>query len=933
MTTCVNCSVWLVKDGDNYCAFCGHKFFSLNVSIKPSRFQHEDLPPPASLVIENRSAGSDVTITEIVSSEPWAVPDLTKLPLPLTLKAGQKRIIDVNVETLEAEDEYAIARIEVVSTAGSEAVTLEVLPAPDMDVETGEYEIQLDGRNSEETFATISMDAGAVTVTEIVAEPDEWVTVEHQEGLIFPIDLDVRHRRSIRVRLILNEERLRQVSPMLPALHEGTLRIVCQEFERSEPFRAKCWKAPELTVWEHGHRSDVLLGRPSQIALTLQNKEPRDGAGGKGNAVVIIDSIRWETDGGAHVDWIQPVADLTFPIRIAGGVFHPVQFVVDTRMGAVAEGRHRLRCVFQTNTVQGQETARYDIHAKPIDIYDGVLAIDFGTSNTCCAVLHNSQNDHEMVPLDSTGGARRTTVPTVSYYLAEQADGSRLLRIGAYADQLPAEPKVVQSTVRSPKRQLGKTRDECEFDVRYFATQEYGRLSVLDVVADFLTHVKQAAEDKAQATFREFIITHPARFRTKQVKALREAVRVAFGDGCEIKTLQEPVAAALDFIVSGEATESGEYVLGVFDLGGGTTDLSLLMVTNTWTHNVLSIEVKVVASTGKWFGGEDLTDFIALRAVQRAQQVLPKMNDVLQPAALLIDEPSSSDQSMTLMARANQLRLFQWSDLVKPLLFEKGEGLTADDLPFRPDLFPDLTLHAYTPAGTVDVKFSFDTLKPDNDAVLAHLDAELRVICGMLKELVKNSGLTKLDRLLLSGKSTVIPLVGTVVQEEFPDAEIVRSREPKECVVRGACIQRKLDHSNDVLLNVVGGTTTVSRLGLEGNSEGQRVFKQWIAAGVPIPPEGLVEIRGHVFGNQPIELLENDGDEDWRSRLKELNPNIEVQGIYDLEDPPAQLQGGARKPGRLELRVTDDYTVSLTGHVEGVAEPLRYRPRPDKAVQ
>jgi len=61
--------------------------------------------------------------------------------------------------------------------------------------------------------------------------------------------------------------------------------------------------------------------------------------------------------------------------------------------------------------------------------------------------------------------------------------------------------------------------------------------------------------------------------------------------------------------------------------------------------------------------------------------------------------------------------------------------------------------------------------------------------------------------------------------------------------------------------------------------------------------------------------------------MKVQNPNIEAQGIYDLVDPPEWLPPGAKRPGRLDLRISSEYAVSLTGHVDGCPDPLRYRYR------
>ena len=82
--------------------------------------------------------------------------------------------------------------------------------------------------------------------------------------------------------------------------------------------------------------------------------------------------------------------------------------------------------------------------------------------------------------------------------------------------------------------------------------------------------------------------------------------------------------------------------------------------------------------------------------------------------------------------------------------------------------------------------------------------------------------------------------------------------------------------------------------------------------------------RGYFFSRRPIEILENDSDEDWRSRMKVQNPNIEDQGIYDLLDPPDWLSATARKAGRLEIRISPEYEVTLTGYVDGYSEPLHY---------
>ena len=97
-----------------------------------------------------------MAIRAIKCGQSWVSFNQSELTFPFVLKPRQKKMIEVSVDALDAEEEYAIATIEVESTAGSEKVSIEVLPPPDLEIDTGEYEIYLDGLNLEDTYATIT---------------------------------------------------------------------------------------------------------------------------------------------------------------------------------------------------------------------------------------------------------------------------------------------------------------------------------------------------------------------------------------------------------------------------------------------------------------------------------------------------------------------------------------------------------------------------------------------------------------------------------------------------------------------------------------------------------------------------------------------------------------------------------------------------------
>jgi len=114
VSACPVCRIWIVKDTDNYCSFCGNRFSALHLSMTPSRFRHDDLPPAATLTMENQSQG-EVRIDRCFSEERWIAVELD-CRLPLVLGPHQKKSFKVTVETQDAEEEYAVGRVCVDST-------------------------------------------------------------------------------------------------------------------------------------------------------------------------------------------------------------------------------------------------------------------------------------------------------------------------------------------------------------------------------------------------------------------------------------------------------------------------------------------------------------------------------------------------------------------------------------------------------------------------------------------------------------------------------------------------------------------------------------------------------------------------------------------------------------------------------------------------
>jgi molecular chaperone DnaK len=202
-----------------------------------------------------------------------------------------------------------------------------------------------------------------------------------------------------------------------------------------------------------------------------------------------------------------------------------------------------------------------------------IIGIDLGTTNSVVAVMEGSQ---PVVIVNQEG--KRTTPSVVAF----KPDGERL--VGELAKrQAVMNP---QNTIYSIKRFMGKTYDEAIDDVKrvpYKVERGPNNICVVhigdktytpqEISAMILTKLKKAAEDYLGQPVTEAVITVPAYFNDAQRKATKEAGEIA---GLNVRRIiNEPTAAALAYGVD-KRLKSGK--IAVFDLGGGTFDISILEV-------------------------------------------------------------------------------------------------------------------------------------------------------------------------------------------------------------------------------------------------------------------------------------------------------------------------------------------------------------------
>lgn len=228
-----------------------------------------------------------------------------------------------------------------------------------------------------------------------------------------------------------------------------------------------------------------------------------------------------------------------------------------------------------------------------------IIGIDLGTTNSCVAVMENSKPK----VIENAEGTR--TTPSIVAY----AEDSEIL-VGASAKrQAVTNP---ENTLFAIKRLIGRRFDEDVVQKDISVTpykivradnndawiEARGRkIAPPEVSAQVLMKMKKTAEDYLGEPVTEAVITVPAYFNDSQRQATKDAGRIA---GLEVKRIiNEPTAAALAF---GLDKKEGDRKIAVYDLGGGTFDISIIEIAEVEGEH----QFEVLATNGDTFlGGED----------------------------------------------------------------------------------------------------------------------------------------------------------------------------------------------------------------------------------------------------------------------------------------------------------------------------------------
>ncbi|MEA4876453.1 molecular chaperone DnaK [Aminobacterium sp. MB27-C1] len=373
-----------------------------------------------------------------------------------------------------------------------------------------------------------------------------------------------------------------------------------------------------------------------------------------------------------------------------------------------------------------------------------VVGIDLGTTNSCIAVKEGDS----VTIIPNAEGAR--TTPSV---VAFTKDNERLV------GQLAKRQAIVNAdrTIMSIKRDMG-TEKTVKVDDKPYTPQE--------ISAMVLQKMKRDAEDYLGESVTKAVITVPAYFTDAQRQATKDAGTIA---GLEVlRIINEPTAACLAY---GDSKQ-GESKLLVFDLGGGTFDVSILDV-GEGVYEVLA------TSGDNRLGGDDWDNCIVEWMVSEFKKA---------------EGIDLNNDRMALQ------RLREAAEKAKVELSSMPE--TTISLPF-------ITANE---TGPKHLEMSLSRAKFEE--LTYNLMARVE---GPVKRALKDSGLTanEIDKVLLVGGSSRMPMVQKKIKDLL-GKEPTKGINPDECVAAGAAIQGAIlsgDHKDIVLVDVTPLSLGIETLG------------------------------------------------------------------------------------------------------------------------
>ena len=498
-----------------------------------------------------------------------------------------------------------------------------------------------------------------------------------------------------------------------------------------------------------------------------------------------------------------------------------------------------------------------------------VIGIDLGTTNSCVAVMEGDK-----VKVIENAEGTRTTPSIVAYKNDEILVGQSAKR------QAVTNPN---NTLFAIKRLIGRRFDDkvVQKDIGMvpykIAKADNGdawveingkKLAPPQVSAEILKKMKKTAEDYLGETVTEAVVTVPAYFNDSQRQATKDAGKIA---GLDVKRIiNEPTAAALAY---GMDKKQGDSTVAVYDLGGGTFDVSIIEIADVDGEQ----QFEVLATNGDTFlGGEDFDSALI---------------------DYLVDE-FKKDQDVNL--KGDSLAMHRLKEAAEKAKIELSSAQSTEvNLPY-------ITADSNGPKHLV-VTISRSKLESLTEELVQRT-------MGPCKIALEDAGIKigDIDDVILVGGQTRMPLVQQKVQEFFGQ-EPRKDVNPDEAVAAGAAIQGAVlsgEKTDVLLLDVTPLTLGIETMG--------GVMTPVIEKNTMIPTK-----KSQVFStaedNQPAVTIQV-----YQGERKIANQNKQL-GRFDLTDIPPAPRGLPQIEVTFDINADGIMNISATDKGTGKAQSIQIK--------
>ena len=877
---CSKCDVgWVIHSHDKHCGYCGCEVFGFSVKWDKEPLIYKDDGAnihDLTILVENTGA-YPITFHPIQTTRDDTILFPQPNDNPFEVEAGHFHAVPIQVKptklaqnpktiTVRAQD--APSKLE----SEKSLPLLEALPHPEFKLTSNPVEIRY-RRGTEKATKDLHLEVlqGKFYITNIKVTQGSVLRVRYSNQL---------HEKNKASKKVLLEIDCNQLTDELNVVKLNfEIRGLLQPIEKRIGIRREIVpEPPELFMPPMS--LDITQDRKKTHTLRLQNRGELP--------LSVQDIVCYDPS-----NMVQ-MPNLNFPIDIEGGEYQDIKMQVSAV--SIESGTYPIN--FTINSNCEKDPAYKDVlnvNVNELEEYPHYLAIDFGTTNSCCAYL-GSQDVLQLIQLEN--GAKPFSIMPSSIIYHSQPKNGEVCKVGYEAETNRTSEIDGPYYISSVKRWLGYNWK------RQFPNDL--KLQPGDVVADILKHIIARAEEhldtiSTKSKIKRCVITHPTMFSIKQQEDIKQAFeKVGITD---LMLIDEASAASLGVISQRE--QPGDYRLLVYDFGGGTIDIVLSHVTSDGEE----ITIEPLAHGGNpRYGGDDVTqeivEFVLDEFGQRIEQEEPNLNyDIRYLSPRKIWQPSGDERGDRATLR-NTRFLYNGAEELKKELSDQD---TANrDFPLSVLVGDDVRPLDTLIQGNISVSISKEQLRSrvadELCQTFADIDTMISENGGHLPEIV-----------ILAGQSSKMPMVKEMMDEHFKlkyqtgEVDIQLSKSPKECVAIGAA-QYGMTHSSPgkVWFEIKNFRKTHASIGIMQSDGRQLVFEEIIPKGRLIPDES--------FDSMNLRLTPGDTNIDVRERFG-TNDKLSPIDDYTLT-LPENIPREALRNACLEMAVEKNGEIKVVALVD-----------------